>query len=120
MGFIDRIRNQGAPATPIEADRLAVRQLEGLGADLARPRHVVHFLSTTDEGAAHASAEAASELGYDVSIVASREGDDEWTVRATAERVIHASTIAAFRASFERVAEETGTTYEGWEASPKP
>ena len=120
MGFIDRIRNQGAPATPVEADRLAVRQLEGLGADLARPRPVAHFLSTTDEGVAHASARAARELGYEVSIEPPRESDDEWTIRATAERVVHASTIAAFRASFERIAEETGATYEGWEASPRP
>jgi len=44
MRFLDRIRYQGAPKTPQEADRLALRQLSGRGADLAKPRHVIHFL----------------------------------------------------------------------------
>jgi len=120
MGFIDRIRNMGAPATTGDADRLAVRQLEGLGADLARPRHVLHFLSTPDEGSAHAAAAAARDLGYEASVEPLPGAGGEWSVRAEAERVIHVSTIGAFRASFERIAEETGATYDGWEASPKP
>ena len=46
--LIDRIRNGGAPKTPEEADRLALRQLAGRGADLAKPRHVIHFLYFAD------------------------------------------------------------------------
>ena len=38
MGFLDRIRYQGSPKTPQDADRLALRQLAGRGADLAKPR----------------------------------------------------------------------------------
>lgn len=120
MGLLDRIRNLGAPATPEDADRLALRQLEGLGADLARPRRIVHFLSTPVEQDAQAAAVAARELGYGVTIDAPSEAGADWTVRASGDRVVHASTIGAFRAAFERIAEETGTTYDGWEASPKP
>lgn len=119
MGLLDRIRNMGAPSTPVEADQLAIRQLAGRGADLARARRVVHFLSSADEGSARAAAIAVEELGYEAEV--SPPGDaGEWTVRASAERVIHFSTIGAFRATFERVASETGTTYDGWEAAPKP
>ena len=50
MRFLDRIRYQGAPKTPQEADRLALRQLSGRGADLAKPRHVIHFLYFADGG----------------------------------------------------------------------
>lgn len=120
MGLVDRIRNLGAPATPEDADRLALRQLEGRGADLARPRRIVHFLSTPIEQDARAAADAARELGYEVAIDAPSEAGREWTVRASAHRVVHAGTIGAFRAAFERLAEETGTTYDGWEASPTP
>ena len=56
--FLDRIRNQGAPKTPEEADGLALRQLAGRGADLAKPRHVIHFLYFPDEEDARAAATA--------------------------------------------------------------
>lgn len=120
MGLLDRIRSLGAPATPEDADRLALRQLEGRGADLARPRRVVHFLSTPVEQDARAAAGAARQLGYEVAIDAPAEAGGDWTVRASGERVLDASTLGAFRAAFERIAEETGTTYGGWEAAPKP
>lgn len=120
MGLLDRIRNMGAPSTPVEADQLAIRQLAGRGADLARARRVVHFLSTEDEGCAQAAAMAARELGYDAQVAPPEADGGEWTVRASAERVIHVSTIGAFRTTFERVASETGTTYDGWEAAPRP
>ncbi|MFO7573504.1 MAG: ribonuclease E inhibitor RraB [Gaiellaceae bacterium] len=120
MGLIDRIRNMGAPATPDEADRLAVRQLAGLGADLSLPRHVLHFLSAPDGASAHRAAAAAERLGYETSVEQPPDGRGDWTVRATGARVVDSSTVAAFRATFERLADETGTAYEGWEAAPKP
>lgn len=120
MSLLDRIRNRGAPETPEEADRLALRQLAGRGADLARPRRIVHVLSAPDEDRAHAAADAASELGYEVTVEAPSEGGGEWTIRASAVRVVHASTIAAFRAALERIADETGVAYDGWEAAPRP
>jgi hypothetical protein len=120
MGLIDRIRNLGAPATPDEADRLAVRQLAGLGADLALPRHVLHFLSAPDGQSARRAAAAAERLGYETSVEDPTGGAGDWTVQAAGTRVIDTSTVGAFRAAFERLADETGTTYEGWEAAPKP
>lgn len=120
MGLLDRIRERGAPKTPEDADRLAIRQLEGRGADLARARRIVHFLSGDDEASARAAAAAVRELGYEAAIEAPLEPGGEWTVRASAQRVVHPSTIGAFRAAFERVAEDTGTRYDGWEAASTP
>jgi hypothetical protein len=49
VSFLDRLRDWGAPATTADADRLAVKQLGGRGADLTQPRHVLHFLYFSDE-----------------------------------------------------------------------
>jgi hypothetical protein len=80
----------------------------------------VHVLSAGDEATARAAAAAADALGYDVTIDPPAGEEDEWTIRAAADRVVHASTIGAFRASFERIARECGASYDGWEASPTP
>jgi regulator of RNase E activity RraB len=120
MGLLDRIRNLSAPETPEDADRLALRQLEARGADLARARRIVHVLMASDGTTARAAASAARDLGYEVAVVAPTDEAETWTIRAAAERVVHATTVGAFRAAFERIAEETGATYDGWEAAPKP
>ena len=57
MGFLDRLRSKGAPATPQETDQLVLRQLAGRGADLTKPRHVIHYLYFADEVNARDAAE---------------------------------------------------------------
>jgi hypothetical protein len=120
MGLVDRIRNLGAPRSPAEADQLAVRQLAGRGADLTRPREVVHFLACTTEAAASAGAEAVRRLGYETRVERSAGSEGDWVVRATSVRVVDRHTVVAYRAAFERVAAELAVEYEGWEAAPKP
>jgi len=120
MGFLDRIRNKGAPATPAEADQLVIRQLVGRGADLAQPRHVIHFLYFADEADARSAAETIGKAGYET-IVNPPDGTiAEWSVRAEGNRVVGASTVGAFRAWFEEIADEFAGEYDGWEAAAKP
>ena len=102
MRFLDRIRNQGAPTTPQEADALALRQLAGRGADLAKPRHVIHFLYFAAEADARAAAAAVA--------------DASWTANVEPP----SETVAAFRSWFECVATEHRGEYDGWEAAAKP
>jgi hypothetical protein len=120
MGLVDRIRNLGAPATREDADRLQLRQLEALGADLARPRHVVHVLYFASEPTARDGADRAARGGYETTVVPPGDRDDPWTVRAEGTRVVDASTVAAFRSWFERIAHELHGEYDGWEASRRP
>lgn len=120
MGLLDRMRRWRAPETPAEEDRLALRQLVGRGADLARARHIVHILTAPDEERARAAAAAARELGYESAVQPPRTEGGAWTIRASDERVVAPDTVGAFRAAFERLAEDTGTRYEGWEAAPTP
>jgi uncharacterized membrane-anchored protein len=120
MRFLDRIRNQGAPATPQEADRLALRQLAGRGADLSKPRHLIHFLYFASEADARAAAAAIDQASWTTAVNPPDERIAEWAVRADGQRVVGTDTIAAFRSWFERVAAEHRGEYDGWEAAAKP
>ena len=120
MGLLDLIRHKGRPKSPEEADALALRQLAGGGADLAQPRHVLHFLYFPAERDARAVAELASEAGWSVAVEPPGERVADWTVRADGTRVVSSTTVESFRAWFEHVAEEHAGEYDGWEAAAKP
>ncbi len=117
--LIDRIRYGGAPRTPGEADRLALRQLAGRGADLSRPRHVIHFLYFDDERDAHAAMATIGET-WRTELEPPTESIDQWCVKADGDRTIGRETVAAFRAWFETIAADHRGEYDGWEASAKP
>ena len=120
MGFLDRIRYGGAPQTPQDADSLALRQLASRGADLTKPRHIVHFVLFTDEASARAAEEAIEAGGWRATIEPPGEADAEWSVKADGHRTVGPDTVAAFRSWFEDVASTHGGEYDGWEASAKP
>lgn len=120
MGLLDRIRHKGKPKTTQEADALALRQLAGRGADLAQPRHVIHFLYFAEESDAHAAAEVSKGAGWSTTVDPPGENVTVWTVRADATRIVSTTTVESFRAWFEGVAAEHRGEYDGWEASAKP
>ncbi len=120
MGFLDRIRNKGAPATPQEADQLVLRQLVSRGADLTKPRHVLHYLYFADEIDARAAAEVVDQSEWEATVRPPNETIAEWSLRAEGYRVIGATTVEAFRAWFAQIALDHRGEYDGWEASAKP
>ncbi len=120
MGFLDRIRNKGAPATPAEADQFVIRQLEGRGADLTQARHIIHFLYFADEADARSAAEVIGNAGYETTVNPPDATIEEWSLRAEGYRVVGTSTVEAFRAWFEQIADEFRGEYDGWEAAAKP
>jgi hypothetical protein len=120
VSFLDRIRNKGAPKTTDEADDLVLRQLVAIGADLTKPRHVLHFLYFDDEASATAAADDIHRAGYETTLAPPQEAITQWSVRAEAERVVDRSTVGGFRAWFERIATEHGGEYDGWEAAAEP
>jgi uncharacterized membrane-anchored protein len=120
VGLLDRIRRQGTPKTPEEADALALRQLAGRGADLSKPRHVIHFLYFAAEGEARAAAAAIDDTSWSTSIEAPVEETAQWCVRADGDRIMSSETTAALRSWFEQLAARHGGEYDGWEAAAKP
>lgn len=120
MRILDLIRNQGAPRTPEEADSLALKQLAGRGADLAKARHIIHFVYFADEADARAAAAAIAEASWTATVEPPGEEADLWCVKADARRICGPDTVAAFRSWFEGVAAKHRGEYDGWEASAKP
>jgi len=120
VGFLDRIRNQGAPLTPQETDQLVLRQLTARGADLTKPRHVIHYLYFASEADARTAAEMIERAEWETMLSPPDEKIAEWSLRAEGYRVIGAATVEAFRAWFEQIAAEYEAEYDGWEASAKP
>jgi hypothetical protein len=119
-GFLERLLRGNPPEDTAALDELVVRQLQGLGADLAKPRHVRHFLFFEHERDARAAADEIAEADYDVSVIAPGDDEPSWTVVGQGYRVIGADTVAGFRAYFEHVSERHRGEYDGWEPAAKP
>jgi hypothetical protein len=107
--------------TPQDADKLALRRLKMVGADLSLPRHVIHFLLFESESDARAAA-ATIEAGgaWTTHVDAPSETLEEWSVRVDGHRIVGAETVAAFRAQFVQIARAHNGEYDGWEAAAKP
>lgn len=120
MGLSDRIRDKGKPKSPQDADRLALRHLQGRGADLTQQRHVIHFLYFAEEEDARSAAQDVEGSEWSATVEPPVDGRTEWVVRADGYRVVDTATVSAFRVWFERIAGEHTGEYDGWEASAKP
>jgi len=118
VGFLDRFRQERPPAPDL--DLVILRQLRGKGAQLALPRHVLHFLDFSDEASATSAEEAVREIGFEPTIVAPTGESLTWTLRAEANRVVDETTVVTHRAQFERIAAAHGGEYDGWEAAAAP
>jgi Regulator of ribonuclease activity B len=108
------------PASAEQADQLTVQKLAGMGADLSRPRQIVHFLELWSGLAVEEAQTALERAGYEVTVDRPDEETTHYLVRATAVRVVSSTTVPAFRTWFERLAAEHGGEYEGWEAARTP
>ena len=112
MSLLDRFRQKRPPAP--ELDLLLVRRLRSVGADLTRPRPIVHFLAFPSEADARAAAAEIEGGGYVVTVAAE---NGTWSVRAEGTRVVDESTVTVYRPWFERIAAAHAGEYDGWESS---
>jgi hypothetical protein len=121
MSFLERLLRGKPPATPEEADRITLRKLQGYGADLTKPRHVLHFLELSSGSLAEAVAEELERAGYEATVVRPTDPNHTgWTVRAEGNRIVDQTTVPAMRAWFEALAARHNGEYEGWEVSRTP
>ena len=118
MGLLDRLIQKRPP--PAEVDKISLKQLRKLGADLSRPRHVLHFVYFDDELSASRAAEAIKAGGYTTAVEPPTDTIEQWLVRSEATRVVDDSTVPAYRQWFEQIAAAHGGEYDGWEAAKKP
>lgn len=105
-----------------EGDRLIVAQLRGMGADLSKPREVLHYLYVPSREAADAAGRDLELRGYavDVRPAAGPTGPNPWLCLATIEDVVSVEWARAARESFTALASQHGGEYDGWEAAATP
>jgi hypothetical protein len=120
VGFLDLFRKPKRFMRPSEVDRLSLRHLERAGANLALPRHVIHFLYFDNEADARRATDEIPEAGWEATALPPTEETGQWTVRAEGTRVVDPSNVESYRAWFEQVAAAHSGEYDGWEAATKP
>ncbi len=113
-------RRRSERGSEIDPDRVSLAKLQAVGANLGKPRHVVHELMFDEETSARSAAARVEQAGWDASVAAPSDAGEPWILRGEGTRVVDSTTVVAFRSLFERVAEETGGTYLGWHAASKP
>jgi len=97
-------------------DDQTLAQVVQHGADLAEPRHWVHYLYFNDEAGARAAAETISAAGWELRRVGeSPVNDGTWSVVVEKNNVIVSpEAVHQARQFFEGL---PGVDYDGWEVS---
>jgi hypothetical protein len=117
MGLLGQRRRSGSSAK--DPDTRLLSELEARGANLSRPRHVIHTLGFQHREGADGAAATAERAGWHATLGGQADGA-LWSLRIEDTRVVDDTTVRAFRAWFERLAAAHDGAYEGWEAAAKP
>jgi Regulator of ribonuclease activity B len=121
--FKPKTRDEEPPsdATPEGDDKRVLKQLRKLGANLSRPREVVHFLYFPTQVAAEQASHELRGEGYMIDVRpaanAAENPPNPWLMEARIFAVVDESTVQPMRARFEAVAAAGGGEYDGWEAA---
>jgi hypothetical protein len=104
--------------TPTEGDRKVIQYLVESGADMALPRHTIHFLDFRSPEIAADAAERLGQAGY----IANRcervdnDGNNQWPVLAETTDVVNDRAMELERVFLDGFAGALGGKYDGWEA----
>jgi Regulator of ribonuclease activity B len=106
---------------PEKGDKQVLKQLRRLGANLSRPREVVHFVYFPTQVAAEQASHQLRGEGYMIDVRPAANAADNppnpWLMEARNYAVVDESNVQAMRERFERLAEAGGGEYDGWEAA---
>jgi Regulator of ribonuclease activity B len=106
---------------PEKGDKQVLKQLRRLGANLSRPREVVHFVYFPTQVAAEQASHQLRGEGYMIDVRPAANAADNppnpWLMEARNYAVVDESNVQAMRERFERLAEAGAGEYDGWEAA---
>ena len=106
---------------PEKGDKQVLKQLRRLGANLSRPREVVHFLYFPTQVAAEQASHQLRGEGYMIDVRPAANAADNppnpWLMEARNYAVVDESNVQAMRQKFEGLAGAGGGEYDGWEAA---
>jgi regulator of RNase E activity RraB len=101
-----------------------VAQLQQNGADITKPREILHYLYFPSEDLARNTVEQLSKSGYEASEKLSKHSTADaakpWVVIGRRETVVNEKTIADMRMHLTEIAHRYHGDYDGWEAAVTP
>lgn len=107
----------------MDEDRDVIARLKEHGADLSRPREVLHYLHLPTREAADWAVSKLPLLGYRPRALTpdpASQWENPWTVIAITEMVVTAQSMEEARDTLERLVGEVDGEYDGWEAAVEP
>ena len=114
----------GKPVSAKDGDKMILEQLKVAGADLEKPREVLHYLYLPTQQASHHVARELRAQGFEVterpSADAASHPPNPWLILARKVMIANAKSIETMRTEFEKFAKENHGDYDGWEAAAKP
>jgi hypothetical protein len=118
---VEDVDEPGEGGPPGQADKRVLKQLRRLGANLSRPREVIHFLYFPTQVAAEQASHQLRGEGYMIDVRpaanAAENPPNPWVMEARNHTVVDESNVQAMRQKFEDMAEAGGGEYDGWEAA---
>jgi hypothetical protein len=106
---------------PKDPDQAVLKQLRKIGANLSKPREVIHFLYFPTQVAAEQASTQLRGEGYAIDVRPAANADQNppnpWLMEARIRAVVDETTVAPMRARFEQLAEAGSGEYDGWEAA---
>ena len=118
--FKPRTDRSDEPA-PKDPDHAVLKQLRKIGANLSKPREVIHFLYFPTQVAAEQASTQLRGEGYAIDVRPAANADENppnpWLMEARIRAVVDETTVAPMRARFEQLAEAGSGEYDGWEAA---
>lgn len=125
MGFFDFLKRPSdrpdPRAAPERGDRAILKELRRAGANLSRPREVVHYLYFPTQVAAEKAAMRLRGEGYAIDVRPAANADEgppnPWLLEARTHMVVDETTVEPMRQMFESLAAAGAGEYDGWEAA---
>ncbi|MDE1160729.1 MAG: ribonuclease E inhibitor RraB [Acidobacteriaceae bacterium] len=104
-------------SSPATGDLKVLEQMRAHGADLSKPRHVVHYFYFPNDSARTKAEQKLLALGYEVSHSIESEGSEPTSLIAERVGRVDEHTVSEERDNLTGIAEEQKGEYNGWEAA---
>ena len=119
--FKPRAERPDEPSARKDPDQAVLKELRKIGANLSKPREVIHFLYFPTQVAAEKAATQLRGEGYAIDVrPAANAGENPpnpWLMEARIHAVVDETEVGPMRAKFESLADAGSGEYDGWEAA---
>jgi hypothetical protein len=119
--FKPRGDRTGEPSARKDPDQAVLKELRKAGANLSKPREVIHFLYFPTQVAAEKAGIGLRGEGYAIDVrPAANAGENTpnpWLMEARVHMIVDENTVGPMRAKFEELAAAGSGEYDGWEAA---